>query len=225
LSDSSPNFTAHSPGLQHHFATMEQQTDASVMGMWVFLVTEIMFFGGMFTGYMIYRYTYYGPWLEGSQDMDFWWGTINTAVLLCSSLTMALGVRASQLGQRRLVVAFLLITILFGVGFLGIKGIEYHGHWVDGQFPGAHFRFAGPNPRQVELFFSFYWAMTGFHALHVLIGIGLVAYIAYRSWKGAYGREYHNPVENVGLYWHFVDIVWIYLYPLLYLISHKHVSG
>jgi len=138
---------------------------------------------------------------------------------------MALGVRASQLGQRRLAVAFLLITILFGVGFLGIKGIEYHGHWVDGQFPGANFRFSGPNPAQVELFFSFYWAMTGFHALHVLIGIGLVTYVVCRSWKGAYGPDYHNPVENVWLYWHFVDVVWIYLYPLLYLISHKHVSG
>ncbi|HWI67361.1 MAG TPA: cytochrome c oxidase subunit 3 family protein [Nitrospiraceae bacterium] len=225
MSDSSPTLAAHNPDLQHHFTTMEQQTDASVMGMWVFLVTEIMFFGGMFVGYMIYRYMYYGPWLEGSQHMDFWWGTINTAVLLCSSLTMALGVRASQLGQRRMLVTFLLITILLGLGFLGIKSIEYHGHWVDGQFPGANFRFSGPNPAQVELFFSFYWAMTGFHALHVLIGIGLVTYVVYRSWKGAYGPDYHNPVENVGLYWHFVDVVWIYLYPLLYLISHKHVSG
>jgi len=225
LSDSSPALATHNRDLQHHFTTMEQQKDASVMGMWVFLVTEIMFFGGMFAGYMIYRYQYYDAWVEGSQHMDFWWGTINTAVLLCSSLTMALGVRASQLGRRRLTAMFLLITILFGLGFLGIKGIEYHGHWVDQQFPGTNFHFLGPNPRQVELFFSFYWAMTGFHALHVLIGICLVAYIAYHSWRGAYGPDYHNPVENVGLYWHFVDIVWIYLYPLLYLISHKHVSG
>ena len=225
MSDTSSSVAAHTPALEHHFTTMEQQTDAAVMGMWVFLVTEIMFFGGMFAGYMIYRYMYYGPWLEGSQHMDFWWGTINTAILLCSSLTMALGVRASQLGRRNSLVVFLLITILFGLAFLGIKGIEYHGHWVDGQFPGANFRFQGPNPRQVELFFSFYWAMTGFHALHVVIGIGLVAYISLRSWKGAYGRAYHNPVENVGLYWHFVDVVWIYLYPLLYLISHKHALG
>ena len=225
MSDSSTALATHNRNLQHHFATMEQQKDASMMGMWVFLVTEIMFFGGMFAGYMIYRYLHYNAWLEGSQHMDFWWGTINTAVLLCSSLTMALGVRGSQLGQRRMPVIFLLITILLGMGFLGIKGIEYRGHWVDHQFPGINFRFAGPNPRQVELFFSFYWALTGFHALHVLIGICLVAYIAYRSWKGAYGPTYHNPVENVGLYWHFVDLVWIYLYPLLYLISHKHVSG
>lgn len=225
MSDSSTALAMNNRDLQHHFTTMEQQKDASVMGMWVFLVTEIMFFGGMFAGYMIYRYLYYNAWLEGSQHMDFWWGTINTAVLLCSSLTMALGVRASQLGQRRMPVIFLLITILLGMGFLGIKGIEYHGHWVDHQFPGMNFRFAGLNPRQVELFFSFYWALTGFHALHVLIGICLVTYIAYHSWKGAYGPTYHNPVENVGLYWHFVDVVWIYLYPLLYLISHKHVSG
>jgi cytochrome c oxidase subunit III len=195
------------------------------MGMWVFLATEIMFFGGMFAGYMVYRYMYYDAWLQGSQHMDFWWGTINTAVLLCSSLTMALGVRASQLGNRRTLVTFMLITILFGLLFLGIKGIEYHGHWVDRQFPGVNFLFPGPQSSQVEMFFSFYWVMTGFHALHVLIGIGLVAYIALRGWMGAYGPEYHNPVENVGLYWHFVDIVWIYLYPLLYLISHKHIAG
>lgn len=225
MSDSSPALAMHHQDLQHHFVTLEQQKDASVMGMWIFLATEIMFFGGMFAGYMIYRYQYYNAWLEGSQQMDFWWGTINTAVLLCSSLTMAMAVRASQLGQRRKPVIFLLITILFGLSFLGIKGIEYHGHWVDHQFPGTNFRFPGPNPRQVELFFSFYWAMTGFHALHVLIGVFLVGFIAYYSWKGVYGPDYHNPVENVGLYWHFVDLVWIYLYPLLYLISHKHVSG
>src|SRR5207244_11762224 len=120
FSDSSTDLATHNRDLQHHFATMEQQKDASVMGMWVFLVTEIMFFGGMFAGYMIYRYLYYNAWLEGSQHMDFWWGTINTAVLLCSSLTMALGVRGSQLGQRRMPVIFLLITILLRMGFLGI---------------------------------------------------------------------------------------------------------
>ena len=179
----------------------------------------------MFAGYMIYRYLYYDAWLEGSQHMDFWWGTINTAVLLCSSLTMALGVRAAQLGKRRTLVTFMLITILFGVAFLGIKGIEYHGHWVDRQFPGTNFLFPGPHSARVEMFFSFYWVMTGFHALHVLIGIGLVAFIAAQGWRGIYGPKYHNPVENVGLYWHFVDVVWIYLYPLLYLISHHHVAG
>jgi cytochrome c oxidase subunit 3 len=204
---------------------MEQQMEASVMGMWVFLITEIMFFGGMFCGYMVYRHQYYSAWVAGSQKMDFWWGTLNTIVLLCSSLTMALGVRAAQLGRRKSVVIFLLITILFGLGFLGIKGIEYHSHWTEHQFPGLNWAWPDANGNLVALFFSFYWAMTGFHALHMVIGVGLVAFIAYHAWKGRYSAEYYNPVETVGLYWHFVDIVWIYLYPLLYLISHKHISG
>jgi cytochrome c oxidase subunit 3 len=223
LADSPPAIATHNPNLQHHFATMEQQTEAAVMGMWVFLITEIMFFGGMFAGYMIYRFMYYQAWLEGSQRMDFWWGTINTVVLLCSSLTMAAAVRATQLGLRKSTVTLLGITILFGLAFLGIKAIEYYGHIVtDHQFPGPGFRFDGANPGQVEMFFSFYFAMTGFHALHMVIGVGLVAFIAYQAWKGRYGAHYYTPVENVGLYWHFVDIIWIYLYPLFYLIRHIH---
>ena len=225
MSDRAPAIATHSPGLQHHFSSMEQQIEASVMGMWVFLITEIMFFGGMFCGYMVYRQLYYSAWVAGSQKMDFWWGTINTIVLLCSSLTMALGVRGAQLGQRKAVVIFLLITILFGLGFLGIKGIEYHGHWTEHQFPGLNWAWPGADGNLVALFFSFYWAMTGFHALHMVIGLGLVAFIVYQAWKGRYSAEYYTPVETVGLYWHFVDIVWIYLYPLLYLISHKHISG
>lgn len=211
------------PELRHHFADEQQQRNAASLGMWWFLGTEIMFFGGMFCGYMVYRSMYYQAWLEGSQHMDFWWGTINTVVLLCSSLTMAAAVRSTQLGLRKSTVALLGITILFGLAFLGIKGIEYYGHIVtDHQFPGPGFRFEGANPSQVEIFFSFYFAMTGFHALHMVIGVGLVAFIAYQAWKGRYGAHYYTPVENVGLYWHFVDIIWIYLYPLFYLISHIH---
>lgn len=195
-----------------------------MMGMWVFLITEIMFFGGMFYGYMIYRYFYPQAWAEGSQHMDFWWGTINTVVLLCSSLTMVLAVRSAQIGNRKGIVSFALITILFGLAFLGIKAIEYHSHWVKHEFPGVNFRWEGPYSSQVQLFFSFYWAMTGFHALHMVIGVGLVLYIVYHACKGRYGPHYYNPVENVGLYWHFVDIIWIYLYPLLYLITHKHTG-
>ena len=213
---------AQNPALRHHFADLEQQREASEMGMWVFLITEIMFFGGMFCAYMVYRYQYYSAWEAGSEAMDFWWGTINTVVLICSSLTMALAVRASQVGQRKMLVMLLIVTMVFGCGFLGIKAVEYHGHWVEHQFPGASFHFAGPDPQHAEIFFSLYWAMTGFHALHVLIGIVAVGFIAFWSWRGKYGPEYHNPVENTGLYWHFVDVVWIFLYPLLYLISHKH---
>ena len=220
MSDSTPAVATHNPDLQHHFASMDQQLESSVMGMWVFLITEIMFFGGMFTGYMIYRYEYYSAWLAGSSHMDFWWGTLNTIVLLCSSLTMAMAVRSAQLGRRKAIVGFLLVTILFGLAFLGIKAIEYHGHWNEFQFPGLHWRWEGPNGQQVALFFSFYWAMTGFHALHMVIGVGLVSYIAVNAFRGRYRADYYAPVEITGLYWHFVDIVWIYLYPLLYLIGH-----
>jgi cytochrome c oxidase subunit 3 len=231
LSDSATVVDAHNSDLQHHFANMEQQQEASVMGMWVFLITEIMFFGGMFAGYMIYRHLHYQGFVEGSLHMDFWWGTINTVVLLCSSLTMAMAVRAAQTSQRKAIVIFLLITILFGLAFLGIKAIEYHGHWVEHQFPGHDFHLLdekgqpSPYTSEAEIFFSFYWAMTGFHALHMVIGVGLVSWIAFLAWRGRYDAHYFTPVENVGLYWHFVDLVWIYLYPLLYLISNKHISG
>jgi cytochrome c oxidase subunit III len=206
--------------LREQFDTAAQQKDASTLGMWIFLITEIMFFGGMFFGYMVYRFHHYNAWLQGSEHMEFWWGTINTIVLLCSSLSMAMAVRSTQLGRRKATVILLLITIVFGLGFLGIKAIEYHQHWVEHQFPGLNWHWEGPNPDQVALFFSFYWAMTGFHALHMVIGVGLVAFIAYEAWRGKYDAHYFNPVENVGLYWHFVDVVWIYLYPLLYLIGH-----
>jgi cytochrome c oxidase subunit III len=214
----------HNPALRHHFADMDQQRESAELGMWLFLVTEIMFFGGMFCAYMVYRYMYPQAWEAGSEQMDFWFGTINTVVLICSSLTMALAVRAAQVGQKNALVALLIITMLFGCVFMGIKGVEYYGHWTEHQFPGANFHFDGPDVQHVQIFFFLYWAMTGLHAFHMLIGIVLVGLIAYWGWRGKYGPDYYNPVENTGLYWHFVDMVWIYLYPLLYLLSHKHAG-
>jgi cytochrome c oxidase subunit 3 len=213
--------------LQHHFADMDQQKETSTFGMWLFLVTEIMFFGGLFCAYLIYRSTYYSAFVAGSQTMNIWLGATNTAVLICSSLSMALGVRCAQTNKIKMMVVLLLITIVFGFAFLGIKAVEYHEHWTHHQFPGPNFQFegaeaAGVNPQNVQIYFSLYWAMTGLHALHMIIGIGLVTWIAIAGWRGAYGPDYYSPVENVGLYWHFVDLVWIYLFPLLYLISKKH---
>jgi cytochrome c oxidase subunit 3 len=210
--------------LHRHFADMEQQRETATLGMWLFLVTEIMFFGGMFAAYLIYRTSYFAAWRAGSEHMNFWYGTINTIVLICSSLTVALAVHAAQLGNRKTLVWLLIATILFGGVFMGIKVVEYHEHWVRHEFPGPTFHFDGPDPRHVELFFWLYFVMTGFHALHLLIGIGVMVVIATFAWLGHYGPEYHNPVEIAGLYWHFVDVVWIYLYPLLYLISHHHQS-
>lgn len=222
MSDSSQALATHE--LRHHFENMEQQRGASSMGMWVFLITEIMFFGGMFMAYLLYRYEYFVAWQEGSQHMDFWIGTINTAVLICSSLTMVMAVLAIQQGRRRLTSVMLAVTICFAVAFLVLKGIEYHGHWVAHEFPGPAFHFAGIDPRHVEMFFVLYFVMTGFHALHVIVGIGLVSTVLYMNARGHFSADYHNPIENVGLYWHFVDLVWIYLYPLLYLIGHHHVG-
>lgn len=190
--------------------------------MWAFLITEIMFFGGMFTAYLIYRISYPSAFHAGSQHMLFMAGTLNTAILICSSLTMALAVHAAQEGNNKLVVWLLVITLFFGVVFLAIKGYEYHDHYVEHKVPGPSFEWEGPDPRHAQIFFSLYFAMTGFHALHMVIGIGLVSAIIYMAAKGKFTTHYHSPVENVGLYWHFVDMVWIFLYPLLYLIAHKH---
>ncbi len=213
--------------LQHHFADMDQQRETSTFGMWLFLVTEIMFFGGLFCAYLVYRATYYQAFVEGSQTMNIWLGATNTAVLICSSLSMAMAVRCAQTGKVKMMVILLLITIVFGFGFLGIKAVEYHEHWTNHQFPGPNFQFegaeaAGVNPQNVQIYFSLYWAMTGLHALHMVIGIGLVTWIVIAGMRNAYSPDYYSPVENVGLYWHFVDLVWIYLFPLLYLISKKH---
>ena len=208
--------------LQHHFSDLEQQREASSMGMWVFLITEIMFFGGMFLAYLVYRFEYYQAWVDGSQHMNFWFGTVNTVVLIGSSLSMALAVRAAQLGLKKPLVVLLIITMALGLVFMVVKGVEYHEHWVRHEFPGRNFHYEGRDPLHVEMFFILYFTMTGFHALHVILGLGAVGVIAYMAARGRFTAEYHNPVENVGLYWHFVDLVWIYLYPLLYLISHHH---
>ncbi len=216
--------------LRHHFATMEQQRQSSTLGMWIFLVTEIMFFGGLFTAYLVYRLAHPDVWEYASRhEMEFWLGTINTTILLCSSLTVALSVHAIQLGRRKLCAILLFLTVLMGFGFLGIKAVEYHKHYVDGSVPGPfwHLQIEGadgttyPAPNEYQLFFYLYFVMTGLHALHVTIGVVMLAIIGIWAWQGKYTSEYHNPVHIAGLYWHFVDLVWIFLFPLLYLIAGK----
>ncbi len=205
--------------LREQFDSAEQQEEAARLGMWAFLATEIMFFGGLFVGYIVYRHTYPHAFAEASRRTNATYGTINTAILLTSSLTMALAVQASERGARKAIVRNLLLTIAMAVGFLGVKAMEYtedvHQHLV----PGPSFIARGDSHQ--ELFFYFYWAMTGLHALHVLIGIGLLSAIALMARRGKFSSQYHTPVEVSGLYWHFVDIVWIYLYPLLYLIGRN----
>lgn len=208
-------------GLAHHFDDFEQQREASYLGMWVFLVTEIMFFGGLFTAYIVYRSAHPFAFALGSHELDITLGAVNTVVLIGSSLTMALAVWAAQTGRRRSIVGWIFGTVLLGGVFLGIKVVEYTAKFEHHLFPGPDFRWEGADPAAVEMFFNLYFAMTGLHALHMVIGIGILLVIAALAWRGAFSRENHNLVEGIGLYWHFVDIVWIFLFPLLYLLGRN----
>jgi cytochrome c oxidase subunit III len=206
--------------LREQFDTAYQQKDASTLGMWVFLITEIMFFGGLFLAYAIYRDHYPDVFGAASSTLNVVLGAVNTAVLLCSSFTMVLAVRAGQLGQRRAVAIFLILTLLLGLAFLGIKGVEWHDKYVERHVPGPSFHMEGTTLQgESQLFFSLYFAMTGLHALHMVVGAGLLLMLLYQNHRGVYSAEYYTPIDMVGLYWHFVDIIWIFLFPLLYLIN------
>lgn len=212
----------HTTALRHHFDDLEQQKDASTLGMWVFLVTEIMFFGGLFAGYTIYRLLYPDAFAAASHHTDLVLGSINTIVLIGSSLTMALAVYYAQAAKRNQLVTFLILTILLGSVFLGIKGVEYYHKYVDHVVPGINYQAEGSMADQEQLFFLFYFVMTGMHALHMIIGVGLLLVLTVRASRGRFSAQYFSPVEITGLYWHFVDIIWIFLFPLLYLIDrHK----
>jgi cytochrome c oxidase subunit 3 len=206
-----------SGALGEQFGTFEQQHQSEELGMWIFLATEIMFFGGLFTAYTMYRTVYPAGFAEGSRHLDVLFGSVNTAVLIVSSLTMSLAVRAAQLGQQRVLTRYLLGTALLGVLFLAVKGLEYQKHFAEGMVPGLVWQYIGPLPNQVELFFFAYFVMTGLHSVHLGIGIVAVLLFAVRARRGAFPVERHAPVEMLGLYWHFVDVVWIFLLPLLYL--------
>jgi cytochrome c oxidase subunit 3 len=270
----------HNPHLVHHFDSMEQQVEAGTLGMWWFLLTEIMFFGGMFLAYTLYRHLYFDAFAAGSNVLSIWWGGFNTAVLIASSLTMALAVWHAQHGNSKKIVFFILFTVVLGSIFLRVKYIEYHDKFTEHVFPAGDFRWpiaeesnrpnnigdllgmlvgleplnaetpaqhgmpekittkyaekgpyygvGGKIPEEVQdpgfgghvrMYFWLYFAMTGFHALHMVIGIGLLLVLAWQANRGKFSKEYHSYIELTGLYWHFVDIVWIFLFPLLYLVD------
>lgn len=237
---------AHSPYVAHQFDSAEQQRQSSALGMWIFLVTEVMFFGGLFAGYVVYRGLYPEAWVVGSHLLSIGLGGFNTAVLLASSLTMALAVHAAQTGKRNATAAYIVLTMVLGLVFLGVKVVEYHGKIEHHLVPGPNFHFdpshgssgtestpadgqagahlyeqalAKAKPGPVQLFFSFYFTMTGMHAVHMIIGEGVLLWLLLATLKGRFNTEYYAPVEITGLYWHFVDIVWIFLFPMLYLIG------
>ena len=231
---------AHPAYLRHHFENTAQQADAAGFAMWLFLLTEVMFFGGMFTAYLIYRNWYYPAFVQASHQLNIFWGTLNTAVLITSSFTMAMGVWCAEMRKQSGLVLCLVLTFILGIGFLGIKTVEYKEKIEKHHVPGFHYSlksFVDPQSdpeiykeyhdkplaldmaRHTELYFFLYFAMTGMHALHMIIGIAILGYMILRARAGAYTLGHVTFVENFGLYWHFVDIVWIFLFPLLYLIS------
>lgn len=307
MSDHTHDDHYHPPGLQHQFEDMDQQMDSVTIGMWAFLAQEIMFFGGMFTVYLVFRSSYPMAFAAGSNHLDPFWGGLNTLVLIVSSLTMALTVYYAQKGNRNLQVILIILTMLFGTVFLGVKAIEYTGKWEKGQIPvdgwnkvvkkGEKEKQANlilpfenrayaagsekdkkPNPYgkfqisdadvelilshkglltqqeivgyyddvkindnglyepkgeinreklkgKIQIFFWIYFVMTGLHALHMIIGLGIMIWLLYKAWRSTYSAEYYSPVEIAGLYWHFVDIVWIFLFPLLYLLGRHFLAG
>ncbi len=227
------------PQHRHHFETEEQQREAGSFGMWLFLLTEIMFFGGMFFAYLLYRNWYYPAFAAASNQLSVPLGAFNTVVLISSGFCMALGVWASEVRKKGLLVLMLVLTTFFGLVFLGVKADEYHEKYEKHHIPGNSFsisEFVNPpvdartgkrteDPlapdmaQKTQIFFFLYFAMTGMHALHMIIGIGLLIWLIKRANRGDFTNGYVAPIENFGLYWHFVDIVWLFLFPLLYLIN------
>jgi cytochrome c oxidase subunit 3 len=213
--------------LEEQFADLGQQHETAALGMWVFLATEVLFFGTLFLGVGVYHYRYPVAFERASEKLNWAIGGLNTVVLLVSSLSMVLAVHYARVGRRERVVAFLTLTALLGVCFLGLKGREYYLDYRDNLIPGWRFDDGewvreGLSPDQVphvKLFFLFYWIMTGTHGLHVIIGIGVVAVMAVLAWRGRFSPVYYTPVDVTGLYWHFVDVVWIFLLPMLYLLG------
>jgi cytochrome c oxidase subunit 3 len=248
---------AHHRALQHHFESLRQQKEAATLGMWVFLLTEVLFFGGLFLAYTLYRMWYFEAFAEASRTLHLGWGGLNTVVLIASSLTMAMAVRGAQTNKQRATVNWLIATIALGAVFLGVKVIEYADKFEHHHVPGPNYVWASEHAadaapggvaagdhaaapaadashapartmtpeelqRTTQIYFSLYFTMTGLHALHMIVGIGLMAVITWMAWKGKFDAEWYTPVEMSGLYWHFVDIVWIYLFPLLYLVERHN---
>jgi cytochrome c oxidase subunit 3 len=267
MSHTPPHGEAHDPHLAHHFPDATTQFEAGKLGMWIFLATEILLFGGLFCAYAVYRANHPEIFMYAHQFLDKVLGGINTAVLIISSLTMAWAVRAAQLGHQRALTRLLAATIAMGFVFLGIKYVEYEHKWKEGLLPGTHFNYPLPEvpaaappvaadpapvgvpagdastiapaargpagladpaaarppappvvPRNVQIFFGIYFTMTGLHGLHVIAGMITLMWILRRARRGEFGPRYFTPVDLAGLYWHLVDLIWIYLFPLLYLI-------
>jgi cytochrome c oxidase subunit 3 len=200
------------------FASLHQEEEVAKLGIWGFLATEVLFFGGLFLAYGVYRYLYPGAFLAASRHTAIGIGTANTAILLTSSAAMALAVHAAEEGRRRRLFWCLLVTLLLGLSFIVLKGVEYAKDYHDHLVPAVNFAFEPPElARGAQLFFFLYFFMTGVHAIHMSVGLAVIATLIWMNHKGRFSATYSTPVMVAGLYWHFVDLVWIFLYPLLYL--------
>jgi cytochrome c oxidase subunit III len=210
---------AYREALAPQFDDLVQQREAASLGMWMFIVTEVMLFGGLFAAYTVCRWLHRPAFVEGSHHMALLVGAVNTAVLIASSFTMAQAVQRAQRGLRRGLLGFLASTAVLGVVFLGLKGYEYWSHYAEGLVPGPLWTYAGPDSGPLQSFFFLYFAMTGLHALHLSVGAALVTGLIVLAWCRRFTAAYHTPVEVIGLYWHLIDVIWVFLFPLFYLIG------
>ncbi len=209
----------HTPGLQHHFTEMSQQFDAAKIGMWLFLVTEVLLFGGLFVGYGIMHAKHPEAFVAAHHHLDWRLGALNTIVLLLSSWTMVMGVWAAQTGQRKKLIGFLTTTVVLAGVFMVVKFFEYSHKFHEGLLPGYFYSHQGDTVPGQFMFFSFYFMMTGLHGIHVLLGMIAIGWLIFRAVRGDFSSQYYAPVDTIGLYWHLVDLIWIYLFPLMYLIT------
>jgi cytochrome c oxidase subunit 3 len=213
------NSESHPAYLAHHFTDIVQQRDSAKLGMWIFIMTEILLFGGLFTAYTVYRVLNPDMFYNAHKHLDITLGTINTIVLITSSVTMALAIRSMQLARKKATLLFLVGTLALAAVFLVIKYFEYSHKIHLGQLPGRFYTYTGIEGTNPHIFFSIYFTMTGLHALHIIGGMIVIGLMTFRTARNHFSGEYYTPLELTGLYWHLVDLIWIYLFPLLYLIG------
>jgi len=206
------------PPVPHHYESLENHHSAVRFGMWLFLGTEVLLFAGIFVGYFVFRTYFPESFEQAGRHLSLFLGTLNTFLLLTSSLTVALAHHNAEHGKNRNAFWLLMASVAMGAGFLCIKAIEYHEKFVEGALPGRFFRFSEVNAPGGPIFYVVYFFSTGLHAMHVIVGMSLLTWVAIRCWRKEFSPTYFAPVENAGLYWHLVDLVWIFLYPLLYLV-------
>lgn len=216
MTKSTIQFVKHK--VAHHFENAKQEFEAAKLGMWTFLIQELLFFSALFVAYAIFRFLYPEMFLEAASHLDWRMGALNTVVLITSSFTIVMAVRSAQLSQRKNLLLYLIVTFLLAGCFMVVKYIEYMGKIEHGYLP-THFFFGEGEHAQLPIFFGLYFVMTGLHGLHVVIGMGVILWLIYRAYKNEFYEDYFTPVEMVALYWHFVDLVWIFLFPLFYLVG------